>query len=296
MANSYDATTVFTRLMDAVYQVQSLTARMDAPTAPAPQFDGTAIVKVMKLSTVGLGNYNRTTGYPSGDVTAAWETLTLAIDRARSFSVDRADNEEQFGMLVGALVNALMTEQVAPEFDAYRFAKFAGWTGIQAATPATLAKNTVLDALDAAKKALNTKKVPASGRLLYVSDEVMSYLEGSVTRVLTTENGVDRRVTSFDGMPVIMVPQDRFYTKIDLVAGTNSNEGGFIKNVATGKDINFMMLHPSAVLQAKKLDITKYFPPEVNQITDGHLWQYRLYHDAFLYDNKKEGVYLHNKA
>ena len=296
MANSLDPTTVFTRLMDAVYQIASLTARMDAQTAPAPEFNGTAIVKVMKLSTVGLGTYNRTTGYPAGDVTAVWEALTLLQDRARSFSVDRASNEEQFGMLVGGLVNALMNEQVAPELDAYRFAKYAGWVGIQAATPATLAKASVLDALDAGKKALNAKKVPSADRLLFVSDETMSYLEGSVTRVLSTENGVDRRVTSFDGMPVIMVPQDRFYTKIDLNAGADPATGGYIKNAAAGKEINFMMLHPSAVLQAKKLDITKYFSPDVNQITDGHLWQYRLYHDAFVYDNKKEGVYLHNKA
>lgn len=294
--STYDPTTVFVKLMDETYKVASLTARMDAPTAPAPQFDGTAIVKVMKLSTVGLGNYDRTTGYPAGDVTALWETLTLATDRARSFSVDRADNEEQFGMLVGGLVNALMTEQVAPELDAYRFAKYAGWPGIQAATPATLSASTVLAALDAAKKALNAKQVPGTGRILFVSDEVMSYLEGSVTRVLTTESGVDRRVTTFDGMPVIMVPQTRFYTKIDLNSGSSASTGGYIKNVSTGKDINFMMLHPSAVLQAKKLDIVKYFSPDVNQITDGHLWQYRLYHDAFVYDNKKDGVYLHNKA
>jgi hypothetical protein len=38
------------------------------------------------------------------------------------------------------------------------------------------------------------------------------------------------------------------------------------------------------------------FSPDENQTTDGWLMQYRLYHDAFVYANKLNGIYLHCKA
>lgn len=57
-----------------------------------------------------------------------------------------------------------------------------------------------------------------------------------------------------------------------------------------------MMIHPSAVLQVKKHDNLKMFDPDTNQDKDGWKVQYRLYHDAFVYENKVKGVYSHIKA
>jgi len=34
---------------------------------------------------------------------------------------------------------------------------------------------------------------------------------------------------------------------------------------------------------------------KVNHTADAHLFQYRLYHDAFVYDNHVDGVYAHIK-
>ena len=64
MANSIDLVTKFVEIIDAVYKQESLTARLDAMTRPV-EFGGANEVKVLKLSTVGLGDYSRATGYPS---------------------------------------------------------------------------------------------------------------------------------------------------------------------------------------------------------------------------------------
>jgi len=295
MTNTVSLVSVFLAAIDAAYKAESKTARLDAMTQ-APSFLNANEVKVMKLSMVGLGNYSRVTGYPAGDLTAAWETMTLATERGRAFSLDRMDNEEMLGLALGALIREWMRMYVAPEIDAYRFAKYATGAGNVVASGATLAANSILAALDAAKLALNQDEVPEDGRLLYISDECYSYLEGAVSRTLANENRVDRRVMMFDNMEVIMVPQARFYTAITLNAGSSSDAGGFIKNVSTGKDINFMIVRPDAVLQPVKLNQVKYFSPDVNQTADAHLWQYRLYHDAFVYENKVNGIYLHKKA
>ena len=295
MTNTIDLVTRFLSILAEVYKLESKTAGMDAITQGI-DFVNAATVKVMKMTTVGLGNYSRTGGYPAGDITAEWVAMTLAAERGRAFSLDRMDNEESLGLVLGSLIRAWMREHVAPEIDAYRFAKYATGAGLVVAAGATLASGTILPAIDAAALAMDEAEVPEEGRKLYISMTCRDLLRGAVTRILANESSVDRRVRMLDSMEIVAVPQARFYTAITLNDGSASDAGGYVKNVATGKDINFMIVHPTAVLQPIKLNQVKYFSPDVNQLSDGHLWQYRLYHDAFVIENHENGVYLHHKA
>ena len=295
MAQSIALATKFQPILDEIYKAASLTARMDAQTKPV-DFAGANVVKVFKTDPIGLGTYSRVSGYPAGQVVGAWETMTLSIERGRAFVIDRMDDEETLGMAFGTLASEFIRTEVAPELDAYRFAKYAGTSGIQTVAGATLDANSILTAIDAAKLALDQNEVPREGRLLYISDACLNLLEGKVSRFLANENVVDRTVNRFDGMEVIMVPQTRFYTKVTLDEGTSVDAGGYSKTSSTGKDVNFMIIHPSSVLQVTKHAALKVFTPEENQTTDGWLVQYRIYHDAFVYDNKVKGIYLHKKA
>ncbi len=294
MPNSVSLVTVFLAILDEIYKLESKTNQLDAVTQDMP-FSAANEVKVMKLSAVGLGTYSRADGYPKGDVTVTWEAMQLACERGRQFVLDRMDNEEMLGLALGNLIRIWMRDHVAPEMDAYRFAKYAAWSGVQAATPATLTANTVLGAFDDAMLAMDEEEVPADGRILYVSSTVNKFIQAAVTRILGNGGAVDRRVQLLDNVTIIPVPQRRFYTAVDLNAGATSSAGGFAKS-SGGKDINFMLLHPSAVVQPTKLNNLKYFAPEVNQQSDGHLWQYRLYHDAFVEENKVKAIYVHHKA
>lgn len=285
----------FQPILDEIYKASSLTARMDAKTKPV-NFAGANVVQVFKTDPIGLGKYDRVSGYPAGQVVGSWETLTLATERGRSFVIDRMDDEETLGMAFGTLAGEFIRTKVVPEVDAYRFSKYASTASINAATPGTLDANGIIAALDAAKLELDKDEVPSEGRLLYISDNCLNLLEGKVSRFLGNENAVDKRVTKYSGMEVIMVPQTRFYKGITLDDGATVDAGGYSKTVSTGKDINFMIIHPTAVLQVAKHDSLKVFTPEQNQTTDGWLMQYRLYHDAFVYANKLNGIYLHCKA
>ena len=295
MAQSIALATKFQPILDEIYKAASLTARMDTPVKPV-NFAGANVVSVFKTTPIGLGTYSRVSGYPAGQVVGTWETLTLASERGRAFVIDRMDDEETLGMAFGTLAGEFIRTQVAPELDAYRFSKYASTSSINAATPATLDANTIIPALDAAKLALDKDEVPSEGRILYISDDCLSLLEGKVSRFLSNENNVDKRVMRYSGMDVVMVPQTRFYKGVTLNDGAAVDAGGYAKTVSTGKDINFMIIHPSAVVQVVKHDALKVFPPEDNQTTEGWLVQYRIYHDAFVYDNKVKGIYLHNKA
>lgn len=296
MANSIELAKKYQPILDEIYKAASLTARFDAPTKPV-DFGGANEVKIRKVSMVGLGTYARSTGYPAGDITVAWETVTLGVERGRSFFLDRMDSEETLSEAIGDAAGEFIRTKVAPEVDAYRFSRWASWSGItEVGSPATLASGTVLAAIDVAKGALDAAEVPAEGRVLFVSDTVKGFLEAAVTRTLGNERGLDRRISTLDGMEVVMVPQTRFYKGITLDAGATASAGGFTKTAVSGRDINFLLVHPQSLLQATKLAGSKLFSPEENQTADGWLFQYRLYHDAWVYENKVKGIYSHIKA
>lgn len=296
MANSIELTTAYQAIVDGVYKREALTARLDAQTMTPPEFNGTPAVKILKISTVGMGTYSRSTGYPAGNVTAAWETLTLAIERGRAFALDRMDDDETLGAAMAAVVPEYVRTQVIPEIDAYAFAKLAGWSGVSTTTAATLMSSTILAAIDTAKEQMDSDQVPRENRVLYISTGCYNFLTQAVTRMLANETVVQRDMTVLDGMPVVPVPQSRFYSAITLNAGATADAGGYAKTGGTGYDLNFMIVHIPAVIKAVKLNQVKYFAPEVNQTSDGHLWQHRLYYDVFVEENKVDGIYYHRKA
>lgn len=288
MANSIALANKFLPILDEIYKSASLTAAMDALTKPV-EFGAANEVKVFKTSMVGLGTYSRATGYPAGDVTGAWETMTLAASRGRAFSIDRMDNEETLGQAFGTLVGEFIRTQVTPEVDAYRFAKYASTSGISTVSEAALADGAaVIAALRVATNALDEDQVPAEGRHLYITPTLLGYVEDLDT---TKSKQVLARFAK-----IISVPQSRFYTQVTLDAGSTSSAGGFSKTASTGRDINFLLVHPTAVVQPVKLSLPKIFSPDENQTADSWLFQFRLYHDAFVYENKVDGIYLHKKT
>nr|DAG16900.1 MAG TPA: Major capsid protein [Caudoviricetes sp.] len=291
MANSIELAKKFVPIIDGVYKAESVTNGMDAATRA--DFTGVNEVKVLKTSTTGLGDYSRESGYPKGDVTAAWETLTLTEERGKEISVDRMDDEETLGLTFGTVTGEFMRLHVIPELDAYRFAKYASKTGINKATAAVLTKDTIIAAIDEAVRQLNADEVPLAGRRLYINSDLQPVLNAALARQWGSDGTVNTVLAGYNSMPITWVPPTRFYTAITLNDGTAN--WGYAK--ATGAaDINFMIIYPPAILQVVKFSLPKIFDPDTNQDKDAWKFQFREYHDAFVYDNKVKGLYLHPKT
>ena len=292
MANTIALAEKFLPILDEIYKRESLTSRLDAKTKPV-EFSGANQVQIFRTQVVGLGDYSRASGYPAGDVVASWETITLTQERGRAFSVDRMDDEETLGMAFGTLAGEFIRTEVVPEVDAYRFSRWASWAGVGAPVAAALANAAAtLAAIDVASGTLDDAEVPQEGRLLFISMPQYRQLTQAVTRTLDNQSTFDRRLRQLDEMTIIPVPQGRFYTAITTNPGNLTNQGGYVK-AAGATDLNFILMHPSAVEQATKLANLKIFSPEENQLTDSWLFQYRLYHDAWVYAEKLDGVYRH---
>lgn len=298
MSNSIALAQKYLPILDAVYKRESLTARLDVANSNV-QFIGGNTVKLFKTSLDGLGDYDRSNGFVNGDVTGTWETLALSKDRGRSFTVDSMDNEETLGMAFGTLAGEFIRTKVVPEIDAFRFATYASWSNVDGANAdITVGTTDVPSLIETAEGSMNDNEVPTEGRLLYISETAYRGLKAKITRYIANENGVNTEVEVYNGMRVIRVPQNRFNTAITLYDGSTAGQtvGGYVIPASTSYKINFMIVHPSAVLQVAKHVAPRIFSPEVNQKADAWKFDYRIYHDAFVLDNKVKGIYVHRKS
>ena len=293
MANTIALAQKYLPLLDEVYKASSRTAILDSTKVDI--LNGNTI-KVFKTSMDGLGNYNRNTGFTNGDVTGTWETLTLSKDRGRAFMVDRMDNEETIGMAFGTLAGEFIRTKVAPEIDAYTFAKIAGTSGILSANAdITVGTTDVSSLIDTAEMQMNEEEVPGEGRILFISETAYAGLRAKIVRSVQNDvTGINKEVETYNGMQIVRVPQSRFYTAITLYDGTTSSQtaGGFVGTTG-GYKINFMIVHPSAVTKVVKHVLPRIFTPEQYQNADAWKFDYRIYHDTFVYDNKAKGIYMH---
>ena len=204
--------------------------------------------------------------------------------------VDTMDNEESLGLAFGRLTGEFLRTKVIPEMDAYAFAKVCAAAPVAQTVSADITPGTtdVLGALDLAEGTMNDNEVPAEGRLLFVSELAYRGLKANITRtVFNAEGNIERYVETFDGMRVIRVPQSRFKTAISLYDGSTSGEeaGGYVP-ASGAKNINFMIVHPSAVRTVIKYNPMNIISPEANQTHDGYLMKYRVYHDTCVLHNK----------
>lgn len=295
MANSIALATKMLPLLDELYKFASTTAILDASMV---EWVGANQVKIFKTSMDGLGTYNRNTGFVDGSVTGTWETLTLSNDRGRKFMVDRMDDEETLGQAFGTLAGEFIRTKLVPELDAVRFSKYASASGILTTTAADLTSSTVVAAIDAAIAAMDEAEVPQEGRIFFMTPTIYQAIKDStaVTRFATMQDGsINRDFTSFEGMRVVKVPQTRFYKGVTLYDGTTGGQeaGGYIKTASTGRNINFMIVHPSAIKQVTKHANPRIFRADENQKMDAEQFDYRVYHDTFVLDNKVKGIYAH---
>jgi len=276
-------------VLDEVYKNASLTAVLDGANELVQQGANANELLIPKMTMDGLGDYSKSAGYVNGDVTLEMETVKCNFDRGRMFTVDSMDNIETAGVAFGRLAGEFIRTKVVPELDAFRFAAYAGLSGISTTSAAALSTGAdVIAAIAAAADGMDNDEVPASERYLFITPTLL----GLVRDLDTTKS--KEVLAQFAG--VVKVPQSRFYTAIDQKDGTTAGEeaGGYAK-ASGAKDINFMIVHKPAVIQFEKHVVPKIVTPEQNQSADAWKFGYRNVSIADGYENKVKGIYLHKK-
>ena len=289
MGNSIELAKQFVPILDEIYANASLTAKLDGNPELVQQGANANELIIPMLSMEGLGEYDRNSGYVSGDVTMTNETVKCNFDRGRMFSIDNMDNQETANVAFGRLAGEFIRTKVVPEVDAFRFAAYAGKEGIsKVATGATLSTGeAVIAALRAATTKMDEDEVPFEDRHLFITPT----LSGLISDMDTTKSKeILERFAS-----KTLVPQTRFYTAIEQRSGKEGEKAGGYAKAAGAADINFMIVHKGALIQFPKHQAPKIITPDVNQEADAYKYGYRQVGIADVYKNKLAGIYLHHK-
>ena len=305
MANLIETATLFQANLDKAAEQGLLTGFMEG-NAGQVIYNGGSEDKIPKLSMDGLGNYDRDGGYAQGGVTLEYETRQMTYDRGRKFFLDPITiNEANFVPTAANVMGEFQRLKVVPEIDAIRFAKLAQYAmGVasdeQAEYGYTPAKTTCITKLREGIR--KVRKAGYNGNIVaYVTYDVLGFVEDFYGDKLMAQTfaigGVDTRVPSVDGVPLIPVPDNRFFTKIKLKDGTSVGQtvGGFDIDGTDGKHINFLIVATEVPIAIQKTDTIRIFDPNTNQQANAWQLDYRKFHDIWVLDNKLNGLFVNIK-
>lgn len=289
MANMIELFKSYSPLLDEIYKQSSLTSILDGANELARQGQNANEIVIPKISMDGLADYERNSGYVSGDVTVNFETVRCNFDRGRMFQIDVLDDQETMGIAFGKLASEFIRTKVVPELDAFRMAMYASIPGIStvdATALDTAAK--VIAALRAGTNTMDEDEVDTNSRYLFITPTLYGLIEDQDT------NKSSKVLERFAG--VIQIPQTRFYTAISQLSGKGDYKVGGYTRADGANDINFMIIEKSAVIQFQKRVAPKIISPEQNQDADAWKYGYRNVGIADAYENKVSGIYLHKST
>lgn len=239
-------------------------------------WSGAHTVKIYKISTAAMSNYNRS-GSNSGSrygtvqsLDATTEELMLSKDRAFTFEIDKLDTDETAQQLAASTALARqLREVVVPEIDTYIYSVMCTNAGTKP-TATTLTAANIYSEIIKASAELDDAEVPETGRVLLVTPSTYLLMKQCSSITMETEIGADMRlrgvIANLDGCAVVKVPSSRLPSTF-----------------------GFMMCHPSATVAPVKLeDYTIHEnPPGIS----GSLVEGRICYDAFVLSNKTKAIY-----
>ena len=274
-------------ILDEVYRQAACTSVLDSAPSQVRPTQNVHEFCYPQMEVGGLGDYDRASGYTSNSgVSLVWKTVAADYDRGTKIMVDAMDNQESFDLAFGQAANILMREHVAPEGDAFTFAKIAALTGITNNTDSIESGAQFLEAILTATTEMDENEVPDEQRYLFTTSTLLK----SVKALDTTKSR--EALDGFAG--IIKVPRGRFNTAIDLLSGRDGDEiaGGW-KPSELSKPINFLIVHKPALIKFDRhIAGPTVIPADQNPDADADIVKYRKYGVVDGYENKRAGIYL----
>lgn len=303
MANYIELVEKYLPVLDEQYRAESRSAVLDYPKEWIQDTKDAKKIKLAKIRVDKLGNYSRSEGFVKGSADLTWEEHEFTQDRGRSIQVDHMDNQETFGMAFGRLAGRFQKDAIIPELDAYRFATYYQNAGTKVTF--RVESGSILKLIDALDAQMEDDEV-GNDTIMFCRPTVFNYMINDPTllrHISVADSGdktINKKIYMYDNHPIHKVPTKRFYTAITQYDGktTGQEEGGYVP--ATGaKPIGLMLIDPNAVVQISKRAIARIWAPSrelaagtdgVNPDADAWKFDFRVYHDAWVLDEKVNGI------
>ena len=258
-------------------------------------------IEIPSISTTGRVASDRDTiGTAQRNYDNAWETKTLTNQRKWSTLVHPMDiDQTNMVTSISNITQVFNEEQKFPEMDAYTISKiFADWkktndpatSTTRKADETVLSVSNILEVFDNLMLKMDNERVPANGRILYVTHEVKKMLKNAdkIQRTLDVESAatnINRVVNRLDEVEVIGVPAVLMKSAYNFTTGWKVEEG-------TADQINMMLVHPTAVITPVSYTFSKLDEPSAG--SEGkYIYFEEAFEDVFIL-NKKAGAIQFN--
>lgn len=286
MPNTVNYVTSFEQELKQKYTRELLTADL---TTQNVVFVGAKKIKIPFITVSGYKDHSRNGGFNRGTVENQFMEKELAFDRDVEFFVDAMDVDETNQALSAAnITNTFEHEKAIPETDAYRLSKlYTDFNDLgETATQDELTAATILEKFDTLMEEMDEAEVPEDGRILYVTPSVYTIFKQAekITRMLevTRDTAVNRHVRALDDVKIKRIPSGRMKTAYDFTEGFTP--------ASTAKQMNMILVHPSAVIAADKHAYINLWAPGSHTQGDGYLYQNRKYGDLFVLNTRSDGI------
>lgn len=258
------------------------------------RWTGANTIQIPTLKTTGRVDADRDTiGTAKRNYDNEWEPKTLANHRKWSTLVHPMDIDETNQVAsIQNITKVFNEEQKFPEMDAYLVSKvFADWKeagGVADTTVITV--DNALTIFDAWMEAMDDANVPATGRILYATPAAKGILQRAKELSRYIQNGesaISRAVRSLDDVQIESVPSALMKTAYDFTEGYKAGVGA--------KQINMMLIHPSAVITPEKYSFAQLDAPSAG--SEGkYIYFEESYDDVFILNKRKAAIMFNTEA
>jgi hypothetical protein len=198
--------------------------------------------------------------------------MVLTQDKGFTFTIDKKSAQDTVGtMEIGARLRDQVDLEVIPFIDEYRLNVVVANAGKYIA--AAIDKTNAMEQFLAVQAYLSNKKVPRANRICYAKPEFINALKLDSGFTKSCDMAQEALINGdqagrVDRVPVIEVPSDYLPT-----------------------NVNFIIMVPTAVVTPTKL--IEYRILEEVQGISGAVAEGRVRFDAFVLNNKKDGIVVH---
>ena len=257
---------------------------------------GAKTIEIPIVSTTGRVDGDRDTiTLATRNFDNSWEPKVLTNHRKWSTLAHPMDiDQTNYVASISNITQVYNQEQKFPEMDAYTVSKiFADWVALgKAANTTVLTSANVLTVFDQLMQAMTEKRVPGTGRILYVTPAVDTLIKNAtaVVRNVNVQNGGEtwsRVVSNIDQVKLVVVPPDLMKTLYNFTSGWAA--------AGTAKQINMFLVHPLAVITPVNYQFAQLDAPSA--MTEGK-WVYfeEAFEDVFILNKKADAVAFNTEA
>lgn len=251
-------------------------------------------IEIPTLTTTGRVNADRDTiGVASRNYDNAWESKTLTNQRKWSTLVHPMDIDQTNQVASIANITRTFNEfQKFPEMDAYTISKiYADWQTTddpetkakRVADKTAPTKENILDIIDKLMLKMDNERVPANGRILYITNELNYVLKQAqqISRQWSSDTAISRTINRIEELTIVPVPATLMKTLYDFTQGW--------KAATDAEQINMFLVHPEVVITPVSYTFAQLEAPSA--LSEGkYVYYEESFEDVFILNQQAGGI------